>query len=221
MSTDVPTVRVRYQTLEFDGVDIHVRSLRSKQEFLDDGVAEGLGVSPASWPLFGVVWDASQILAHLMMDHDIDGLRVLEVGCGLALASLILSHRNADITATDYNPDAGQFLTENLALNAGGGVDFERADWADDNAELGQFDLIIGSDVLYEPDHAELLANFVARRGSPSCKVIIVDAGRGHRSKFMGKMVAHGFEAEQYKPGNQGYLDNPFKGDVLTFTRAA
>ena len=33
--------RVKYQTIEFDNTDIHVRSLRDNQEFSDDdGIAE-------------------------------------------------------------------------------------------------------------------------------------------------------------------------------------
>ena len=55
------SLRVRYQTIEFGDNDIHVRTLRDRQQFSDSGSdeAEKLGVSPASWPLFGVVWDSS------------------------------------------------------------------------------------------------------------------------------------------------------------------
>ena len=36
--------------------------------------------------------------------------RILEVGCGIGLSSLILNRLNADITATDYHPEAEKFL---------------------------------------------------------------------------------------------------------------
>jgi hypothetical protein len=50
------TLRVRYQTLEFGTTDIHIRSLRDNQEFSDDeGAAAALGISSASWPIFGIV----------------------------------------------------------------------------------------------------------------------------------------------------------------------
>lgn len=102
--------RVKYQTIEFDNTDIHVRSLRDNQEFSDDdGIAEALGISSASWPLFGVLWDSGLVLAHQINTREFAGKRILEVGCGLALASLLLNHRKADITVTDYHPEVGAF----------------------------------------------------------------------------------------------------------------
>lgn len=68
------TLRLRYQTMEFGGMDIHLRTLRDNQEFSDDdGIAEALGISSATWPLFGIVWPSGQILAHLMLDFQIAG----------------------------------------------------------------------------------------------------------------------------------------------------
>ncbi|MDE8603082.1 hypothetical protein M3I01_009105 [Marinomonas sp. RSW2] len=51
-----------------------------------------------------------------MFKHEVKGLKILEVGCGIELASLVLNHRLADITATDYHPEAGNFLNENTLL---------------------------------------------------------------------------------------------------------
>ncbi len=45
-------------------------------------------------------------LALLMLDYDIKGKRILEMGCGIDLASLVLNSRRADITATDRHPQA-------------------------------------------------------------------------------------------------------------------
>ena len=92
----------------------------------ENGVAEKLGISDASWPLFGVIWPSSEILAHLMFDYEIEGKSILEVGCGIALASLVLNHRLADITATDHHPEVENFLTENINLNNGNEIPFVR-----------------------------------------------------------------------------------------------
>jgi hypothetical protein len=45
-------------------------------------------------------------------------VRVLEIGCGLGLASLVLHRRGVNVTASDCHPLAGGFLRENLRLNA-------------------------------------------------------------------------------------------------------
>lgn len=213
-------LRVRYHTLEFEGHDIHVRTLRDNQQFSDlDGAAALLGISSASWPLFGIVWNSSEVLAHHMWDYEIAGKRILEVGCGIGLASLVLNHRLADVSATDYHPEAGNFLSENVSLNKGRPIPFTRTGWADVDSGIGTFDLIIGSDLLYEAEHVELLAAFIDRHAKPHCEVIIVDPGRGNHARFSKRMISLGYSHSQKKPLHSDYLDKPFKGQILSYLR--
>jgi predicted nicotinamide N-methyase len=213
-------LRFRYQTLEFINADIHVRTLRDTQQYYDtDDMAHNLGISSASWPLFGVIWDSSKILAHLMSDFDIAGKRILEVGCGIGLASLVLNHRSANITATDYHPEAERFMSENTRINNDNLIPFIRTGWGDFDDTLGEFDLIIGSDLLYERDHINLLAGFIDRHTKRSCEVIIVDPGRGNHSHFSKKMVTLDFSHTQSKPLNTTYLTQAFKGQLLRYVR--
>jgi predicted nicotinamide N-methyase len=213
-------VRIRYQTIEFGDTDIHVRTLRDKQQYADvGGVAAKLGISSASWPLFGVIWASGELLAHLMLDFEVAGRRVLEVGCGIALASLVLNHRLANITATDYHPEAELFLLENVQLNQGKKIPFVRTGWGDADSGLGEFDLVIGSDLLYESGHVELLAGFIDQHAGRHCEVILVDPGRGHHARFSKKMVSLGYSHSQSKPDNVDYLTQPFRGQVLRYHR--
>ena len=187
-------LRLRYQTIEFGSTDIHLRTLRNRQEFSDpNDYAAKLGIGYANWSLFGVVWASGEILAKIMSDHDVAGKRILEVGCGIGLASLLLNDRKANITATDHHPAAEQFLAENTHLNNGEPIPFVRTGWADEITDLGQFDLIIGSDLLYERNHAEELASFIDQHATEHCEVIIIDPGRSHHSKFSKKMVSLGY----------------------------
>ncbi len=212
--------RIRYQTLEFDQVDIHLRTLRDNQQFSDDaGEAEDLGISSATWPLFGVVWSSSEVLAHCMFEHDIEGLRILEVGCGIGLTSLVLGHRLADITATDQHPEAERFLQKNVALNGLAPIPFVRAGWGDDDCGLGEFDLIIGSDLLYERPNVEPLAAFIDRHAKPQCQVIIVDPGRGQQARFCRTMEDLGYAHTRSKPSSTDYLSKPFRGEILAYAR--
>lgn len=214
------TLRYRYQTIELGKSDIHLRTLRDKQQYADDdNVAAALGITSSNWPMFGVIWDSSQVLAHFMSDYEIEGKRILEVGCGMALTSLMLNGRNADITATDYHPEAEAFLTKNILLNEGSDIPFVRADWADKDNELGKFDLIIGSDLLYERDHIDLLSQFIDNHAKTQCEVIIVDPGRAQHSHFSKKMICLGYSHSQSKPDNTDYLTAPFKGLILSYLR--
>ena len=213
-------LRLSYQTVEFGKTDIHLCTLRNNQEFDDPGgVAEKLGISSATWPLFGIIWPSSVVLAHFIDDFDTDSKRILEVGCGMALTSLLLNKQNADITATDYHPEVQTFLDRNTLLNQDSDIAFERVDWADGNDDLGLFDLIIGSDLLYEDNHIDLLANFIEAHANPTCEVIIVDPGRGRKSKLSTRLIEFGFTSVHEKPVHTDYLDKEFKGYILKFVR--
>jgi len=213
-------LRFCYETIEFGDVDIHVRSLRDTQEFHDEGgVAEALGISSALWPLFGVLWDSSRALANLMFEYDIDDKRILEIGCGLGLASLVLNHRHADITATDYHPEVGNFLKVNTALNGDADIPFERAGWEDEGDSLGEFDLIIASDVLYERGHDELLASFIERHARPTCEILVIDPKRGQANRFGRQMESRGFTYTKQPAPSGSRPDEPYKGLILRLLR--
>ena len=213
-------LRLCYQTVEFGGTDIHLCTLRDKQEFHDPkNIAKQLGICSASWPIFGVIWPSSLVLAHFMSDYQTDSKRILEIGCGMALSSLLLNKQCADITATDYHPEVQKFLQRNALLNEDSAIAFEQVNWADKNDKLGLFDLIIGSDLLYEDNHIELLASFIEAHSMPSCEVVIVDPGRGRKNKLSSRMIEFGFTSSHHKPSHTDYLEQEFKGHILQFKR--
>lgn len=212
-------LRVRYQTIEFGETDLHVRTLRNRQEFSDpDNIAKDLGISSANWSLFGIVWASGEILARLMFDYDIEGKRILEVGCGIGLASLVLNQRSADITATDYHPDVESFLIENTKLNHSNIIPFIRTSWTDEITNLGKFDIIIGSDLLYERSHADELSNFINQHANSHCTVIIVDPSRPYRTRFSKNMIELGFLHSKHKFEDAENLTQPTRGCSQFYT---
>ncbi len=214
-------MNLSFETVSFGDFDVRVRTLRDVQQFRDDqGEAAALGISSASWPIFGVVWASGRALAQLMVDYNVAGRRVLEVGCGIGLASLVLNHRGADITATDYHPEAGRFLAANVELNGGRPIPFLRADWSDETpSALGTFDLVIGSDILYEDEHATLLAGFIDRHARRACEVIIVDSGRGYAGRFSKRMVALGYVYTHERASTVRSEGAPYRGKIMRFSR--
>ncbi len=213
--SDVPPVRIRYQTFEFGDTDIHVRVLRDRQQYDDvDGAAARLGIPEASWAHFGTVWESGERLARLMYTHDIQGLRILEVGCGIGLASLVLAARGADITATDQHPEVGAYMAINARLNGLPTIPFVRTDWSDRDTGLGLFDLIIGSDLLYEATEVAQLAGFIARHGRPGSQVIVIDPGRGLAGPFTRSMSEAGYRPQPEAPQTPG-----LRGRILRYAR--
>ncbi|RXI28590.1 class I SAM-dependent methyltransferase [Aliarcobacter trophiarum] len=214
-------IRFKYQTIEFGEEDIHIRTLKDTQQFSDTkNIAKNLGISSATWPIFGVIWPSAEVLAKYIQDYDFKNKRILEVGCGIGLSSLILNKLDADITATDYHPEAESFLDINTELNNDDEIPFVRVDWNKIYSEkLGKFDLIIGSDLLYERDHVELLSSFINAHTKNKCTVILANPNRGHQAKFNKEMENYGFTLNSFKPEDLDFLDEPYKGKIFEFKR--
>ena len=99
--------QTKQQQIAISGVaDLSIRSLLDRQQYFDpDGLAEHLGISSAAWPMFGLLWPSGvQLAARMALRPLTANERVLEVGCGLALASLVSHRRGVDITASDSKP---------------------------------------------------------------------------------------------------------------------
>jgi predicted nicotinamide N-methyase len=231
----MPGYQVKQERVAIAGVeDLVIRSLLDKQQFADpQGDAERLGISSSLWPLFGLLWPSgSHLAARLGARGVVKTERILEIGCGLGLASLVGHRAGADMTASDCHPLAGRFLAHNLVLNDLGPMKYRHGQWPgvvlprdaiDERAPAvvhGEFDLIVGSDVLYERDERGTLADFIAGLAAPVAEVWIVDPNRGNRSHFHRNMARHGFRMEE------AYLDHDerdsvaaYKGRMLTYRR--
>jgi predicted nicotinamide N-methyase len=216
----VPGYAVRIVPLRIGGNDYRIRALSDRQQYADpQGDAERAGISSASWPLFGQVWPAGIVLAEAASAMPIVGRRILEFGCGLALSSLVLQRRGADITASDHHPLAEGFLRENAALNGLPQVPYRDAPWAEEDSGLGRFDLLLGGDVLYEQDHVPLLAGFLQRHAAPIAEIVVADPGRGH-GNALGRALAPGGFAVTEERRSFGTTDAPpYRGRLLRYRR--
>ena len=160
----MPGYHTKTESISFpDCADLSIRSLLDRQQFSDPlGAALALGISSATWPLFGLLWPSGQMLAERLSRRVVGTERILEVGCGLGLASLVGHRRGADITASDHHPLAGAFMAHNTALNALSPLPYRHGDWAaqqythlrgsteDLTLVNGLYDLIIVADLLYD-----------------------------------------------------------------------
>ncbi len=212
---------VKQECIAIDGgASLNIRSLLDKQQFHDPlGIALALGVSSATWPLFGLVWPSARKMADVMQTWPIANLRILEIGCGLGLASLVIHRRLGNVTASDYHPYTDRFLRANVLLNDMHDLPYVSGHWERNNPLLGEFDLIIGSDVLYERDHPQQLAGFIQRHAASHAQVLIIDPNRGNRAAFHKAMEVNGFGLTQTDLLTPLQDDTPYRGRLLSYQR--
>ncbi|MGL4231379.1 MAG: class I SAM-dependent methyltransferase [Casimicrobium sp.] len=225
--------RIKQESISIAGVDsLTIRSLLDRQQFSDDeGAAARMGISSASWPLFGLLWPSGLQLATRIAVREVDtGERILEIGCGLALASLVAHRRGANVTASDCHPLAVDFLRENESLNDLSPMPYRHGYWS--TAEMnggdpvtqrerrvsGRFDLIIGSDILYERDDSGALPWFIAKHANPGAQIWIVDPDRDNRAAFTKQMAALGLKVREERLDSDAHGDHAaYKGRLLTY----
>ena len=144
-------------------------------------------------PYFGQVWPSARALTqHLCELRDRfqwRGQRVLELGCGLAIPSLLLARFGAHVVATDFHPEVPRFLERNRALNGNAPVDFLSLNWQTFESRIGEFDWVIGSDILYERQHPEWVARAFCRQLSPGTRVVLADPARPYLQNFVDEMT--------------------------------
>lgn len=229
----MPGYQTKQEQVRIRGVaDLTIRSLLDRQQYADPlGAAQQLGISSAAWPLFGLLWpSAAQLAARLGARRVTLGERILEIGCGLGLASLVGHRRGADMTASDCHPLAGSFLGENVRLNGLVPLRYRHGHWSASAPQRqqaadaglcalsGRFDLIVGSDLLYERDEAGDLAHFIAGHAAAGAQVWIVDPDRGNRTTFNRHMLAQGFALTELRLDQPASLDQrAYKGRLLTY----
>jgi predicted nicotinamide N-methyase len=130
-------------------------------------------------PYWAELWPASIALAAAL--PEVGGLRVVELGCGLGVPSLVAAARGAEVTATDWATDAVDLLRENAARN-GLELRAEVRDWREPWA--GRFDLALAADVLYEQRNVEPL---LERLRELAPKALVGLAGRPYEAEFLGR----------------------------------
>jgi predicted nicotinamide N-methyase len=159
-------------------------------------------VCPANWeqlrheeggagrpvPYWARPWPSGVGLAGHLYDHPLEpGTTVLELGCGLALPSVIAAQQGAKVLATDGSTDAVVFAAHTLALNE---VEAEVAhvDWSthgDALVQRGPFDLVLAADVLYTRANADAAATLFPRLVKPGGRLLIADPNRAGAQHFL------------------------------------
>ncbi len=158
----------------------------------------GQGKDPLSedyCPYFGVLWPSAKGLCQYLFQHknDFVGKKVLEIGCGLALPSFILKKQGVEVLATDFHRDVPIFLEKNFELNQIK-FDYLPLNWREENEEIGKFDFVIGSDILYEGRHPLEVCRALIHYLKPNGQIILADPGRTYIQKFVTSMNELGFK---------------------------
>ncbi len=166
-------------------------------------------------PYWADLWPSGRALAQELADRELAGARVLELGAGLSLPSLVALACGARPLATDWYPVALAFARANAAAAGLGELETLEVDWSRPPDALfakGPFDLVVGADVAYEPRHAGQLGQLLRRVAGPASSIIIADPRRPDASALVNALIESGWRHQRLerpvsgRPDEQGSL---------------
>ena len=139
-----------------------------------DGVLSNVGLEP---------WDAGYVLLAFLKYLGSSSLggwedkRVLEVGsgCGFVGLALKLGLQCRDVLCTDCDYGVLNLLRKNVEP---AGIEVRKLDWfefTEDNSLRDGFDVVIGSEVIYTPDHTAVLLDVISASLRKGGTAIIVN----------------------------------------------
>ena len=99
------------ETLRIGEVDLTIRRPAAPEALLDDEAF----ADDEFMPYWAELWPSGLALAHAL-PTGLAGRRVVELGCGLGVPSLVAAARGAEVTAIDWAEDAIELLRENAAV---------------------------------------------------------------------------------------------------------
>lgn len=154
-------------------------------------------------PYWARVWPSALALADVLATRDLSGTRVLELGCGLGIPSIVAARRGATVLATDQSADAVVFAAHNIALNDAE-AEVGMVDWraAEPLLERGPWPLVIAADVLYTQQAADALVRLLPKLLRGSGEALIADPSRAGCRDFLAAARAT-FDIDTYRDPNR------------------
>ena len=151
------------------------------------------------FPYWAELWPSSIILGEycLRSCDRVSPPTVLEIGCGLGLAGMCAASAGARVHVTDYEDDALAFARFNFEHNLsadviGQRVTFEKMDWRTP-VIAGKFDIVMGSDVLYERRNFAPILTLVAHALCHGGVAVFTDPHRSTLPDFLALARNEGF----------------------------
>lgn len=140
------------------------------------------------FPLWAKIWEATAVLAfHLSRISPDPAKRFLEIGAGMGVAGIYASKIGHRVTITEYNKDAINFAQANALQNGIENADIQLLDWSNPGV-MGQFDYIIGSEVIFKKEDIMSLHFLFQRYLKPGGKIILAEGMRKTSLEFVQKM---------------------------------
>jgi predicted nicotinamide N-methyase len=173
--------RTVVSTLEIGGHSLALTHPASAEDLIDETEFE----LDERMPYWADIWPSARVLASYVARLDGARRSLLELGCGAGLVATAATLAGFRVCATDYYEDALLFAELNVRAHAERSPETRLVDWRRLPTDLGRFDLVVGSDVLYERSYGALVARAIDVTLAHGGEAVIADPGRIAATDFI------------------------------------
>lgn len=148
---------------------------------------------------WGVTTSALALARHIEASYYVRGKTLLELGSGVGLSGLVAAMKGATVTFSDYVPEALHMARLNAIANGVQQEDaeFKILDWEFPSLR-GQFDMIIGSEILYEYFFHSSLSDLILSALREDGVLLLADRHRMVVDRFIGRLIRKGLFCQKH-----------------------
>jgi predicted nicotinamide N-methyase len=163
-------------------IDALIASNPEDEAFIDERI-----------PYWTDLWPAAIAMSEFILENTsmFENKKVIELGCGLGLPSIVAADIVKEITMTDYLEDALTFAKRNAELNHLSNIAFQKLDWRNISPGHQKYDVILASDIAYEKRFFDDLPIALKSLMHYHSLAVLSEPGRAFASDFLDGLKEH------------------------------
>ncbi len=147
--------------------------------------------SNTPFPYWTQVWPSAIAMAQFIVQnpHYFLGKHVVELAAGLGLPSFVVAQFAKNVYCTDYLQEAVEVMKQSATLNRIKNISCGLVDWNNITEDFPKTDVVLLSDINYNPDDFELLFRVLTTFLQQHCLIVLTTPQRLLAKPFIEKLM--------------------------------
>lgn len=187
-------------SLDIEGLCVDIERVTNIDELYEQLIAKGENhpdFQDERIPYWAELWPSALALSQYLVASKInfEGKKILEIGAGLGLPSIVAAKLGASVCVSDYLSEAVNFSSKNFEKN-NLKADFQILDWRTPDKSFAA-DIVLAADVAYEKRMFEYLPLAFKTFCKPNGTIYLSEPNRGLAQYFLQDLHNQGFTVEK------------------------
>lgn len=189
------------EKIQVEDIELEIYRIKDTDSLLDELIEKGEAhedVQDERIPYWADLWPSAIAMGVFLRKHShlVEGKKVLEIGCGIALSAMVAKSCGAKVTISDYLPDALELAAYNWKANFGEVPTCLQLDWREPSPEYAS-EVLLAADVAYEERAFQPLLKAFPILLQKGAHLILSEPGRPIAHAFLTSLEKLGFSYQK------------------------